>query len=107
MQFRKAHLALLLPILLIVGCQAAQEEPLSIPKGWDGNSIFWWQIGADTTGAYRPLETMDEMEERLKGALEHIDAERLIAAPDCGLGLLPRDIAVAKMTNLSAAAARV
>ena len=61
MQFRKAHLALLLPILLIVGCQAAQEEPLSIPKGWDGNSIFWWQIGADTTGAYRPLETMDEM----------------------------------------------
>lgn len=53
------------------------------------------------------IETVDEMEERLKGALEHIDAERLIAAPDCGLGLLPRDIAVAKMTNLSAAAARV
>jgi len=47
------------------------------------------------------------MEARLKSALEHIDRERLIAAPDCGLGLLPRDIAVAKMTNLCVAAARI
>jgi len=53
------------------------------------------------------IETADEMEERLKSALGHIDSDRLIAAPDCGLGLLPRDIAVAKMTNLSEAAARV
>ena len=53
------------------------------------------------------VETVDEMEARLKSALEHIDRERLIAAPDCGLGLLPRDIAVAKMTNLCVAAARI
>ena len=53
------------------------------------------------------VETVDEIEERLKKALNHIDRERLIAAPDCGLGLLPRKIAVAKMTNLCTAAARV
>ena len=53
------------------------------------------------------VETEDEIEARLKSALNHIDRERLIAAPDCGLGLLPRSIAVAKMTNLCVAAGRV
>ena len=53
------------------------------------------------------VETVDEIEERLKLALKHIDRERLVAAPDCGLGLLPRHIAIKKMTNLCGAAARV
>ena len=35
--------------------------PPPIPKGWDGNSTFWWQIGADTTDAFRALETFEEM----------------------------------------------
>ena len=50
---------------------------------------------------------MDEIEARLKSALNHIDRERLIAAPDCGLGLLPRSVAVAKMTNLCIAAGNI
>jgi 5-methyltetrahydropteroyltriglutamate--homocysteine methyltransferase len=50
------------------------------------------------------VETVDEIRERLRAAQEHIDAERLIAAPDCGLGLLGRDLAVAKLTNLCTAA---
>ena len=33
----------------------------SIPKGWDGNSTYWWQIGADTTNAFRPLESFEDM----------------------------------------------
>ena len=53
------------------------------------------------------IESEDEIEARLKSALNHIDRERLIASPDCGLGLLPRSIAVAKMTNMCAAAGRV
>jgi methionine synthase II (cobalamin-independent) len=40
-------------------------------------------------------------------ALHHIDAERLIAAPHCGLPLLTRDSAMAKLTNLCLAAAAV
>ncbi|UCH75759.1 MAG: cobalamin-independent methionine synthase II family protein [Rhodospirillales bacterium] len=50
------------------------------------------------------IETVDEIRERLRAALDHIDSDRLIAAPDCGLGLLGRELAVAKLTNLCAAA---
>ncbi len=50
------------------------------------------------------VESVDEIRGRLRAALQHIDAGRLIAAPDCGLGLLGRDLAVAKLTNLCAAA---
>ena len=50
------------------------------------------------------VETVDEIRDRLRQALQHIDAHRLIAAPDCGLGLLSREQAVAKLTNLSTAA---
>ena len=53
------------------------------------------------------IETTDEIAERLAGALEHIDGERLVAAPDCGLGLLGRDLARAKLKNLCAAARSV
>lgn len=53
------------------------------------------------------IESVDEIETQLRSALEHIDAERLIAAPDCGLGLLDRNLAVAKMRNLCEAAHRI
>ena len=50
------------------------------------------------------VEPVDEIRSRLQAALEHIDAQRLLAAPDCGLGLLGRDLAKAKLKNLSEAA---
>ncbi len=53
------------------------------------------------------VESVDEIAGRLKAALGHIDADRLIAAPDCGLGMLNRETAVAKLTNLVAAARSV
>ena len=40
-------------------------------------------------------------------ALKHIDADRLIAAPDCGLGFLDRKLALAKLTNMVSAAKSV
>ena len=45
------------------------------------------------------VEGADETWERLVAALAHVDAERLIAAPDCGLGLLGRELAIAKLQN--------
>jgi 5-methyltetrahydropteroyltriglutamate--homocysteine methyltransferase len=36
--------------------------------------------------------------------LTHIEAERLIVAPDCGLGFLTRDLAMQKLTNMAEAA---
>jgi 5-methyltetrahydropteroyltriglutamate--homocysteine methyltransferase len=50
------------------------------------------------------VESVEAIRERLAQALEHIDANRLIAAPDCGLGLLGRELAMAKLKNLCAAA---
>jgi 5-methyltetrahydropteroyltriglutamate--homocysteine methyltransferase len=50
------------------------------------------------------IETAAEIEERLRAACDHIDQHRLIAAPDCGLAMLPRALAVAKLENMVAAA---
>ncbi len=50
------------------------------------------------------VEPMEEIRAHLAEALEHIDAERLIAAPDCGLGLLGRERALEKLKNLCEAA---
>jgi len=53
------------------------------------------------------VESAQEIHARLQDALQHIDKERLVAAPDCGLGLLGRDLARAKLRALTAAAKRL
>ena len=53
------------------------------------------------------VETVDEIAARLNEALAHIDASRLWAAPDCGLGLLGRELAVTKLRRLCDAARQV
>ncbi len=50
------------------------------------------------------VETVEEVRERLQAALEHLPAERLVTAPDCGLGHLGRELAMQKLKVLSAAA---
>ena len=50
------------------------------------------------------LEEVDQITERIQECLNHIDLHRIIAAPDCGLGLLNRQLAIDKMKNLCKAA---
>ncbi|MCC2110744.1 MAG: cobalamin-independent methionine synthase II family protein, partial [Hyphomicrobiales bacterium] len=50
------------------------------------------------------VESIEEIVDRLRLALDHVDRERLIAAPDCGLAMLGRDLALEKLNNLCAAA---
>ncbi|MGI9499774.1 MAG: hypothetical protein ACR2P3_07035 [Geminicoccaceae bacterium] len=50
------------------------------------------------------LEPVEQIKERLEEALRHIDQERLIAAPDCGLAMLGRELAMQKLNHLSEAA---
>jgi 5-methyltetrahydropteroyltriglutamate--homocysteine methyltransferase len=50
------------------------------------------------------VETVDAIKSRLMAALQHIDRERLVAAPDCGLAILGRDLARIKLANLCNAA---
>jgi 5-methyltetrahydropteroyltriglutamate--homocysteine methyltransferase len=50
------------------------------------------------------VESVEEVRARLKAALEHIPAERLMAGPDCGLGFLGRELSIKKLKVLSEAA---
>jgi len=56
------------------------------------------------TVANSRLETVEEIRSRMLEVLEHLPPERLIAAPDCGLGFLGRDLAMMKLKNMCAAA---
>ena len=50
------------------------------------------------------MEDVEEVRSRILDALNHIDENRLIAGPDCGLGFFSREQAIEKMSILSKAA---
>jgi 5-methyltetrahydropteroyltriglutamate--homocysteine methyltransferase len=50
------------------------------------------------------VESPDTVAERIRRALEHVPLERIIAAPDCGMKYLPREVAYAKLESLVAGA---
>jgi 5-methyltetrahydropteroyltriglutamate--homocysteine methyltransferase len=53
------------------------------------------------------VETPESIAASLRGALDYIAPGRLIAAPDCGMKYLPRDVAFAKLKAMVAGAAMV
>jgi len=53
------------------------------------------------------IEPVVEIRARLASALDHLPPDRLVAAPDCGLGYLSRDMARAKLANLCEAASTI
>ncbi|HKK00463.1 MAG TPA: cobalamin-independent methionine synthase II family protein [Desulfotignum sp.] len=53
------------------------------------------------------IESADEIESRLRAALAHIDKNRLMAGPDCGLGMLPLDIIMDKLQQMKIAVNRI
>jgi 5-methyltetrahydropteroyltriglutamate--homocysteine methyltransferase len=53
------------------------------------------------------VETPETVAQRLRRALPHKRPEQLVAAPDCGMKYLPRDVAYAKLESLVAGAAIV
>ncbi len=52
-------------------------------------------------------ETADIVAERIRAALAHIPAERVIVAPDCGMKYLSRELAFAKLSAMVRGAERV
>jgi 5-methyltetrahydropteroyltriglutamate--homocysteine methyltransferase len=50
------------------------------------------------------IETPEVVAGRIRRALPHVDGDRLIAATDCGMKYLPRDVAFGKMRALVAGA---
>ena len=61
-------------------------------------------LGVLDLGAPEP-ETPERVADRIRAALAHVPAERLVPAPDCGMKYLPRELARRKLQALSAGAA--
>ncbi|MCC4248990.1 MULTISPECIES: methionine synthase [Microbacterium] len=57
--------------------------------------------------ASHDIERPEEVAGTLRRALEFVDADKLIASSNCGMAPLPRDVALAKLSALSAGAAIV
>ncbi len=53
------------------------------------------------------IETPETVAARIRRALPHCAAERIVVAPDCGLKYLPRDVAFGKMKAMADGAAIV
>lgn len=53
------------------------------------------------------IEPVEEIAARLETALQHIDKDRLLVGPDCGLGFLPETLVRAKLSNMVKAAQSV
>ncbi len=79
---------------------AHRPNDLSLLELFKNRTIILGVIGI----ARSRIETIEEIASRLQEAVEHIDHERLIAAPDCGLGMLSHEQVEAKLKNMVEAA---
>jgi 5-methyltetrahydropteroyltriglutamate--homocysteine methyltransferase len=53
------------------------------------------------------VESAETVAQRIRAGLAHVPPERLVAAPDCGMKYLPRDVAYGKLKALAEGAALV
>ena len=82
---------------------AHRYNDLSLLESFRSSTVIFGAVAI----ASSKLEPVEEIAARLTSALNHIDRTRLIAAPDCGLAMLGRDLAMKKLTTLCEAARSV
>ena len=82
---------------------AHRYNDLSLLERFKDSTVIFGSVAI----AKSRVEPVEEIAARLNAALEHIDHDRLIAAPDCGLAMLGRELAMKKLKNLSRAAGSV
>jgi 5-methyltetrahydropteroyltriglutamate--homocysteine methyltransferase len=87
-----------------ISLEAAQPKlDLAILKELPSKTIILGVIDlADKT-----IETPEVVAERIRRALAHVPADRVVVAPDCGMKYLPRAVAFAKMQAMADGAAIV
>jgi 5-methyltetrahydropteroyltriglutamate--homocysteine methyltransferase len=83
---------------------AQQKVDLSVLRALSGKQLI---VGVIDLADESPVEDVETVASRIRAALEHVDARRLLLAPDCGMKYLPRDKAFAKLAVLAAAARKV
>jgi 5-methyltetrahydropteroyltriglutamate--homocysteine methyltransferase len=87
-----------------VSLEAAQPRlDLGVLKELSGKTIL---LGVLDLGD-PAVETAETVAARLREGLRHVTAERLVAAPDCGMKYLPRERAFGKLRALAKGAAIV
>src|SRR2546421_10865458 len=82
---------------------AQQKVDLSVLEALRGKTLI---VGVIDLADDSPVEDVDTVVARIRAALEHVDPDRLVLAPDCGMKYLPREKAFAKLSVLAQAAAR-
>jgi 5-methyltetrahydropteroyltriglutamate--homocysteine methyltransferase len=87
-----------------ISIEAAQPRlDLGVLKDLSGKTIVLGVLDLNDPA----VETAEEVAARLRQGLQYIPAERLVAAPDCGMKYLPRATAFGKLKALAAGAAIV
>jgi 5-methyltetrahydropteroyltriglutamate--homocysteine methyltransferase len=83
-----------------ISVEAAQPAlDLSVLRGLPDKTIL---LGVLDLSDAAPVETPAAVAARIREALEHVAAERLVIAPDCGMKYLPRETAFAKLQAMVA-----
>jgi 5-methyltetrahydropteroyltriglutamate--homocysteine methyltransferase len=87
-----------------ISIEAAQPRlDLGVLKDLSNKSIL---VGVLDLGDPE-IEPVSVITERIRNALKHVAAERLVVAPDCGMKYMPRATAFGKLKAMCDAAARV
>jgi 5-methyltetrahydropteroyltriglutamate--homocysteine methyltransferase len=87
-----------------ISIEAAQPRlDLSVLKNLSSKTVM---VGVLDLGSHS-IEPPQEVANRIRAALKHVPAERLVAAPDCGMKYLTREAAFGKLKALAEGAAIV
>jgi 5-methyltetrahydropteroyltriglutamate--homocysteine methyltransferase len=83
---------------------AQQKVDLSVLTSLRNKQLI---VGVIDLADDSPVEDEETVAGRIRHALQFVDADRLILAPDCGMKYLPREKAFGKLAVLARAAAKV
>jgi len=83
---------------------AQQNVDLSVLKALRNKTLI---VGVINLADDSPVEDAEAVAARIRNALQFVDADRLILAPDCGMKYLPREKAFGKLSALAKGAALV
>jgi 5-methyltetrahydropteroyltriglutamate--homocysteine methyltransferase len=85
-----------------ISIEAAQPRlDLGILRELSGKTVM---LGVIDLGSME-VETPELVASRIEAAFPYLEPERIVAAPDCGMKYMPRDISFAKLQALTAGAA--
>ncbi|WP_428410429.1 uroporphyrinogen decarboxylase family protein [Hyphococcus sp.] len=87
-----------------VSIETAQSNlDTSVLESLRGKTVILGVIDLSTN----EVETAETVAKRIRRALPHVDADKIIVAPDCGMKYLPREVAFGKMKAMADGAALV